>query len=49
MAGKKMIKKFKKPIVLAAKAKALGKGLKEVVFELKKNDTGLVILAGDVL
>lgn len=48
MAGKKLIKKLKTLIGLAAKAKALRRGIKEVALGLKKNDTGLVILAGDV-
>lgn len=48
MAGRKLTKKLLKLVSRAAKEKALRRGIKEVVLALRKKDTGIVVLAGDV-
>lgn len=48
MASKKLTKKLFKAVKKAQKAKRLKKGVREVVKGLRKNEKGVVILAGDV-
>lgn len=48
MANRKLTKKLFKLVEAAAKDKALRRGLKEVILALRKSDTGIVVLAGDV-
>lgn len=48
MAGRKLTKKLYKLIGRAAEAKALRRGIKEVVWSIRKEDKGVVVLAGDV-
>lgn len=48
MAGRKLSKKLLKLVGHAAKGKALRRGIKEVVLSLRKKDSGIVVLAGDV-
>lgn len=48
MAGRKLTKKLFKVIGQAAEAKALRRGIKEVVWSIRKDDKGVVVLAGDV-
>jgi H/ACA ribonucleoprotein complex subunit 2 len=48
MAGKKLTKKLYDLVSQAAKAKALRRGIKEVVLALRKGDKGICVLAGDV-
>lgn len=48
MANRKLTKKLFKLIGHAAKAKALRRGIKEVVLALRKSDTGVVVMAGNV-
>lgn len=48
MAGRKLTKKLYKLIEHAAGAKALRRGIKEVVWSIRKEDKGVVVLAGDV-
>lgn len=48
MAGKKLAKKLFKTIGHAAKEKAIRRGVKEVVLALRKDEKGVVVLAGDV-
>lgn len=48
MAGRKLSKKIFKLISHAAKEKAIRRGIKEVVLGMRKGETGIVVLAGDV-
>jgi H/ACA ribonucleoprotein complex subunit 2 len=48
MADKKLSKRAHKLVESAAKAKALRRGIKEVVLALRKGDKGVCFLAGDV-
>jgi H/ACA ribonucleoprotein complex subunit 2 len=48
MASKKLTKKLYNLVSEAAKAKALRRGIKEVVLALRKGDKGICVLAGDV-
>lgn len=48
LAGKKLHKKLLKLVKKAAKDKFLKRGVKEVVKAIKKNQKGLVVLAGDI-
>ena len=48
LADKKITKKVLKTVKKAAKAKLIRRGVKEVVKALKKGETGLVIIAGDI-
>ena len=48
MASKKLTKKLYKAVKKAQKAKRLKRGVREVVKGLRKNEKGVVILAGDV-
>lgn len=48
MAGRKLTKKIFKLISHAAKGKALRRGIKEAVLAMRKGDTGIVVMAGDV-
>lgn len=48
MAGDKLARRAHKLVEAAAGAKALRRGIKEVVLALRKGDEGLVFLAGDV-
>jgi H/ACA ribonucleoprotein complex subunit 2 len=48
MADKKLTKKAYKLVSHAAKAKALRRGIKEVVLALRKGEKGVCIIAGDV-
>lgn len=48
MAGRKLTKKLFKLVGHAAKEKALRRGVKEVVLALRKSDSGIVLLAGNV-
>ena len=48
MASKKLTKRLYKAVKKAQKAKRLKRGVREVVKGLRKNEKGVVILAGDV-
>ena len=48
MASKKLTKKLYKAVKKAQRAKRLKRGVREVVKGLRKNEKGVVILAGDV-
>lgn len=48
MASKKLTKKLYKAVKKAQKAKRLKRGVREVVKGLRKNEKGVVVLAGDV-
>ncbi|KJE97278.1 nucleolar protein family A [Capsaspora owczarzaki ATCC 30864] len=48
LANKKLTKKVLKTVKKAAKAKQIRRGVKEVVKALKKKETGVVIIAGDI-
>ncbi|CAN8072863.1 unnamed protein product [Agarophyton chilense] len=48
IAGRKLTKKVFKLLGAAATAKALKRGVKEVVLGIRKGDSGVVVLAGDV-
>lgn len=48
MANKKLSKKLYKLMSNAAKEKALRRGIKEVALSIRKGDSGVVVLAGDV-
>ena len=48
MANKKLTKKLYKAVKKAQKAKRLKRGVREVVKGLRKNEKGVVVLAGDV-
>ncbi|OLL24120.1 H/ACA ribonucleoprotein complex subunit 2 [Neolecta irregularis DAH-3] len=48
LAQKKLNKKLLKCVRKATKTKAVKRGVKEVVKALRKNEVGLVILAGDI-
>ena len=48
MAGRKLTKRLYKTVRKAKKAKKLRRGVREVVKALRKNEKGVVILAGDV-
>jgi H/ACA ribonucleoprotein complex subunit 2 len=48
MAGKKLHKRIYKIVKKAADAKALKRGVKEVVKAVRKGDSGLVVIAGDI-
>ncbi len=48
MASRKLTKKLYKTVKKAQKAKKLKRGVREVVKGLRKNEKGLVVLAGDV-
>lgn len=48
MASKKLTKKLYKAVKRAQKVKRLKRGVREVVKGLRKNEKGVVILAGDV-
>ncbi len=48
LAGKKLAKKLYKVVKKSQSAKKLKRGVREVVKGLRKNETGVVILAGDV-
>ncbi|KAI0563904.1 Ribosomal protein L7Ae/L30e/S12e/Gadd45 [Gracilaria domingensis] len=48
LAGRKLTKRVFKLLGAAATAKALKRGVKEVVLAIRKGDTGVVVLAGDV-
>jgi len=48
LADKKLSKKVLKCVKVAAKEKAIRRGVKEVVKALKKGETGLAIIAGDI-
>lgn len=48
LASKKLTKKLYKVVKKAQKSKRLKRGVKEVVKGLRKNEKGIVVLAGDV-
>ena len=48
MAGRKLTKRLYKTVRKAKKAKKLRRGVREVVKALRKNEKGVVVLAGDV-
>ena len=48
LADKKLLKKVLKCVKAAAKEKAIRRGVKEVVKALKKGESGLSIIAGDI-
>jgi H/ACA ribonucleoprotein complex subunit 2 len=48
LAGKKLHKRIYKVVKKAADAKALKRGVKEVVKAVRKGDSGLVVIAGDI-
>ncbi len=48
MASKKLTKKLYKVVKKSRKAKRLKRGVREVVKGLRKNEKGLVVIAGDV-
>ena len=48
MASKRLTKKLYKAVKKAQKAKRLKRGVREVVKGLRKNEKGVVVLAGDV-
>ena len=48
MAGRKLTKRIYKVVKKAKKAKRLRRGVREVVKALRKNEKGVVVLAGDV-
>lgn len=48
MASRKLTKKLYKAVKKAQKAKRLKRGVREVVKGLRKNEKGVVVLAGDV-
>ncbi|GMF02418.1 hypothetical protein B5S28_g3613 [[Candida] boidinii] len=48
LAPKKLNKKILKTVKKASKAKHVKRGVKEVVKSLRKNEKGLVIIAGDI-
>lgn len=48
MASRKLTKKVFKLIAHASKEKAIRRGIKEVVLALRKQETGVIVLAGNV-